>query len=262
MELKPVPLRESLVKSVTDQMTRLIMSGSAPPGSRLPTEGALALQLGVSRTVIREALAQLKADGIVHSHRGRGLFVSVDALVPTVLRFRRPDMCAREIVGALLEMREGLEAQSARLAAARRNDEDLADLRQMLESMDRAEAEERDGVEEDFEFHRTVGRVSRNTYINQVIEFLAVSLRRSIAESRAIDTTRTEYLHAVRGEHNRIFEAIAAGDVDAAGEAMRKHTEAGQARLLQQQNQAAKERPIAIVARIPFGARGQVGGFP
>jgi GntR family transcriptional repressor for pyruvate dehydrogenase complex len=234
MDLEPVPVRESLVKAVTDQLTRLVTSGAFELGARLPTEGRLAERLGVSRTVVREALALLKADNIVRGHRGQGLSVSEGALAPTVLRFHRPNASTREIVRALLEMREGLETQSARLAALRRSEADLVALRDTLDSLRDAENQGRDGVEEDLAFHFAIARVSRNAFIGQVLEFLSAPLRRAIAESRSIDTTRAEYLQAVRAEHNQIFAAIAAGDAEAAGTAMRQHTEAGQHRLANQ----------------------------
>jgi GntR family transcriptional regulator, transcriptional repressor for pyruvate dehydrogenase complex len=234
MDLKPVPVRESLVKTVTDQLTRLITSGAFELGARLPTEGSLAERLGVSRTVVREALALLKADNIIRSQRGQGLSVSEGALAPTVLRFHRPDASTREVVCALLEMREGLETQSARLAALRRTEADLLALRETLDSLGEAENQGRDGVDEDLTFHVAIARISGNTFICQVLEFLSAPLRRAIAESRSIDSTRAEYLQAVRAEHIRIFAAIAAGDAEAAGTAMRQHTEAGQRRLAQQ----------------------------
>lgn len=232
MDLQPIPQRDNLVSVVTTQLAQTIRSGAFAPGARLPAENDLARQLGVSRTVIREALALLKADHLVVTQRGQGLFVSETALGQGVLRFKPPNGGAVAVIRELFELRTGLETEAARLAAARRSSLDIAELTEILGKLDLAAAGTADGVDEDLCFHQLIARISKNSFIVQVLDFLSDSLRSSITKSREIDAARVDYLASVRIEHHRILDAITAGDTVAAGEAMRAHLDSGLRRLL------------------------------
>jgi DNA-binding FadR family transcriptional regulator len=100
----------------------------------------------------------------------------------------------------------------------------------LLKYLAEARAEGRDGVEENFAFHLAIVRISRNPYIIQALEFLSAAMRRSIAEGFAGATDQAEGIPAIYQEHRRILQAIESGDVAGAGEAVRRHTEAGRTR--------------------------------
>jgi DNA-binding FadR family transcriptional regulator len=88
------------------------------------------------------------------------------------------------------------------------------------------------GSDVDLALHLEIARASHDTYILQVLEFLSGSMRVTISRSRELDVTRSESLANAYAEHAAIFNAIVAGDADAAVRAMRSHLEAGQRRLL------------------------------
>jgi GntR family transcriptional repressor for pyruvate dehydrogenase complex len=219
MNLEPMLPRASLV---TDAVTRLetYVRDGMQPGDRLPAESEIARQLGVSRPVVREALAFLRADGLVETRRGQGLFVSDQV----VLRLRADEYAGTvESIVELLEFRRGLEGETVRMAAQRRSDQDIADLQNALDSIHEAEAAGRAGVEEDLAFHLTIARISKNALHFKVMQFLSATLRTAIGQMRADDEARAGYVDIRRERHTEIFTLIAAGDADAAHRAMTDH---------------------------------------
>ncbi|WP_292376392.1 GntR family transcriptional regulator, partial [Mesorhizobium sp.] len=115
VERKP-KLSETVVAAIRKQL----LAGEIPPGHKLPTEGQLTETFGVSRTVIREALAKLAADGLVEARQGAGVFVTEH--ISTTLGVLAADMGAKDSIALnVLEVRLAIEIESAGLAAIRRN---------------------------------------------------------------------------------------------------------------------------------------------
>ncbi|SNB76363.1 transcriptional regulator, GntR family [Arboricoccus pini] len=230
MQLQPLPPRGSLVDQVVSKLTAQIRDGTVKPGGRLPGEVEIARQLRVSRSVVREALTILRAEELIESRRGQGVFVNEQGTAG-VLRLKIPDLSEIKQVQDMLELRAGLEAQAAQLAAARRSEEDVALLEEALTSMIVAGEAGLPGVEEDLYFHQLVAAASKNASIIEVLNFLGGSLRRSIGRSRANDALRIEFLLEAREEHMAIVRAIAQGDGEMAGLKMRWHMERSWRRL-------------------------------
>jgi GntR family transcriptional repressor for pyruvate dehydrogenase complex len=229
--IRAVPQRQSLVTTVVEQLTQQVRSGAAAPGTRLPAESELSRLFDVSRTVVREAVARLKADGLVETLPGQGLFVADPGPGSGVLRLRPPEGDATQVAAELLEFRAGLEVDSARLAALRRTPADARALRRSFERLTAVQGEGGSGADEDVAFHLQIARASHNTYISQVLEFLSASMQVAISRSRELDANGGEHLVDAHREHTAIFEAVIAGDPEAAVRAMRTHLQAGQQRL-------------------------------
>src|SRR6267142_3669921 len=123
--------------SLTDRITATlrddIVSGKYAPGGQLPPGKELGQHFGVSITVVREALSRLKADGLVASRQGKGVFVPND----TRLRPFRLELTsgARMPVAHIFELRMGVEVQAASLAAERRTAQDLSTMARYLKLM-------------------------------------------------------------------------------------------------------------------------------
>jgi len=232
LRFEAVPQRTSLVGTVVEQLARQIESGAAMPGSRLPAENELCRQFGVSRTVIREAVARLKADQLVETRPGLGLFVARRPPGQGVLKLRAPEGSAIERARELLEFRAGLETEAVRLAALRRSDADIVELRAALARIDTVERAGGNGGAEDLELHMAIARASKNGYIVQVLQFLASSLRDAISHSRVVSVHWHEHIDAAHHEHAAVLDAIVAGDADLATRQMRRHLSNGERRLL------------------------------
>lgn len=214
---------------VASSLSREIAEGRLKVGDQLPTEHELALTFGVSRTVVREAIARLRSEGRVWSQQGRGAFVA-DAATSTVLTINHDAMHEEGAFQNLFELRGILEVQVAGLAARRRTEADLAAMRAALATMAAAPYGSLAWLETDLEFHRTVALATRNSTVAQVLSFVSGRVRDSILASG--NHRRSDDLASVTlGEHQGILDAVAAGEAQAAEEAMRAHLAGAAARL-------------------------------
>ena len=193
-------------------------------GDKLPPEKALAASLGVSRPVIREALARLKADGRVESRQGSGAYV---ADRNKIAAFRFPDSRTANATGnptadeadqadtaerEMLELRQIVESGAAELAAARRSESDIANIRSAVAAMDVALESRSDGSDADDAFHNAIAVATHNGQISKFVEFLGAQFsasRKVTWDHAGYGVGITEVGHA---DHRAILMAIADGD--------------------------------------------------
>lgn len=208
----------SLADRVTSRLLAEITRGRFRAGDRLPTEHRLAAHFGVSRTVIREAVGRLKADGLVVSRQGSGVFVARN---PPAVPFR----IDRNMVSVLelVELRMGFDVEAAGLAAERRTNDQLQVMSKALDEMASAIDRGHDGVDADMAFHRAVCIATGNPYFVTFIQFLEQYLRESLKISRNNSARRVGFAARAQAEHQAIFDAIAARDPELARNVAREH---------------------------------------
>ena len=218
------PLRPSLSRRLARELSASIATGRIRVGEKLPTEQELCDAYGVSRTVVREAISSLRAEGLVASHQGKGVFVLERARAEG-FQIDRAELEVLNEVIKLLELRIGVEAEAAAIAARNRNANDLKRLKAAHRAMQAAVEGGRDGVEEDLEFHRAIAAATGNRYFVDFFNHLgaAVIPRTRINRFRANPAGRTEYLRGVGQQHEAIVRAIEDGDCDAARAAIQRH---------------------------------------
>jgi GntR family transcriptional repressor for pyruvate dehydrogenase complex len=220
-------------RSRTDQLTDALRArigrGLFPVGSKMPSEQAIGLKFQVSRTVVREAVTRLKADGLIETRKGTA--ARVRAASPTS---DNGVSMPRSIDGLLgfLEVRRPIEAEMAALAAERRTEAQCAAIEAALLAIDRAQQESGTGVEEDLQLHLAIGRATSNAYWNQFVGLFAEPMRAAIRLTRANEARRVDFASAVAVEHQRIYEAILEQDSDAARAAAHRHVENAATRVL------------------------------
>ncbi len=206
-----------------------IRGGEFSPGAKLPPEKQLAQVLGVSRAVVREAVARLKADGSIETRQGAGAFVTAQ---PGSGSFRVIlGGAARDEMRHLMELRAIVEVAAAELAARRHTRDDLRAMRRALEGMRAAIQIRGDGVPADDAFHRAVAAASHNPYLSRFIEFLGhhfSDTRRPVWTPEGHGLGRP---HAAQREHEDLFGAITAGNVRGARRAAATHLRRSAARL-------------------------------
>ncbi|MCW2270494.1 HTH-type transcriptional regulator LutR [compost metagenome] len=221
---------DTLVERVVGAIRAEIDSGRLAAESRLPTEQQLAEQLNVSRSVVREAVAQLKADGVLIARRGLGSYIS-QTPTGTVFRFpsaqgRSPDLVQ------MFEVRLWIETQAASVAAQRRDAADLARMNTALQEMLDKRSDFAAAAAADVAFHRAIAEASKNDYFIAFHDFLRGQLaaaRRTAWENSAV--------HSVGGsadanrEHQALYQAIADGDRQAAAACAEAHLRASAKRL-------------------------------
>jgi DNA-binding FadR family transcriptional regulator len=212
----------TLGERVAEKLLSKIRSDGLAPGTRLPSEHAMAQHFGVSRTVLRAAIALLKADGVLSTRQGSGTFVCQTGFPSAA----RGDPLTERSVQSLLnltEVRRGLEAEIAALAAVRRTPGQLAEIEHALRRVEDAMRAGGDGVEEDVQFHLRIAEATGNPYWVRLVEMFAQQIRLAVKVTRANEARRRDFVHQVRDEHEKIVAAIVAGDPDRARAAAGDH---------------------------------------
>jgi GntR family transcriptional regulator, transcriptional repressor for pyruvate dehydrogenase complex len=218
----------NLSEVVSRDLETRIRSGEFRPGSQMPSEKQLGTMLGVSRPVVREAVARLKADGFVETRQGAGMFVTAS---PGLRDFRVViDAAARDEIGQLLELRKAVEVAAAELAAQRRTEDDLKAIRETMERMDTAIRDRGDGIDADDAFHAAVAGATHNPYLRRFIMFLGHHFSDTRRYAWTEEGHRQGMPRDAQREHERIFAAIAAGDGRRARDAAAAHLQGSAAR--------------------------------
>lgn len=226
------PRKVSLTEKVIASLRQEIESGQREPGSKLPTEPVLTERFGVSRTVIREAIAALKADGLLEPRQGAGVFVLAPEARNTDKSFFAVDYAQVSDVLEILELRMAVEIEAAGLACMRSSVAQQAKIFEAMEKMEQALRQGTPTEQADFEFHSAIAAATNNRRFAEFLEHLGdktiprAQLRRRPPEVE----DQKNYMQMIMGEHRRIYDAIAARDDDAARKAMRDHLSLSQTR--------------------------------
>ena len=222
----------NLAAALVDAFGLRIREGQLKVGGRLPTEAAIMAEFGVSRTVVREALSKLQAAGLVETRHGIGTFV-LGVGEQTNFRIAPEQLATLREVVAVLELRIGLEAEAAGLAAQRRSDENIKVMQACLASFALAIEEMTDAVAADFQLHMEIARATQNVHFVDLMTYLGTMLipRNRINTASVAGEDRRDYLRRVHVEHENIVSAIASQDADAARAAMRIHLSNSRERL-------------------------------
>lgn len=239
-------VRDSLADQLGRRLMSMIRERPLLPGDHLPSEAALARQYGVSRPVVREALSYLRSLGIIETQSGKPAVVQqVDARLPAIFFEYSLSLQGAEIVD-LLEVRRGLEVQSAALAAGRANMAELrlmADVTKQMEShLERFEVEA--FVELDVQLHLTIARASRNTLLVHLIEAIREPLRESVIVGLNSRKSRAEVL-TIHRMHEDIVAAVTARDSRAASLAMAEHFDRALMAVHQVRSSGAVDAPTS-----------------
>ncbi|MEO6918731.1 MAG: FadR/GntR family transcriptional regulator [Collimonas sp.] len=229
-------LAQSVVASIADS----IRDGSSKPGDKLPTESELMRTQGVSRTVIREAISHLQASGLVETRHGIGTFVLAASGASNFDIDPETVITMRDIL-AILELRISLEAEAAGLAAARRNDEQLKQMRLALDAFQKSAHEHGDSVAADVQFHLHIAQATGNRYFVDILSHLGTTIipRTRINSARLAHDDPATYLDRVHREHEDIYNAIVRQDSETARAAMRTHLSNSRERLRKVQDSMA-----------------------
>ena len=221
MKIRRIGRVAHLPAQVASEIAAQIISGRIKPGERLPTEPALASSFGVSRTVVREAIARLRSEGIVRSKQGAGVFV-VDGSPQPTLRIDRELLRDREHFKYLFELRAMLEINTAGLAAERRDEASIAAIEAALQHLQSVPGSDPASFDADLDFHSAIAQATGNTFIAAFIRFISSQIRESIAATRR-HTDPEKSARTTYAEHSAVLDAIRAGNPAAAKRAMRNH---------------------------------------
>jgi GntR family transcriptional regulator, transcriptional repressor for pyruvate dehydrogenase complex len=224
LKFQSVRPQASLTVGIVEQIREAILDGRLKSDDRLPTEQELMSSFNVSRTVVREAIAALRADGLVRSRQGSGVFVA-DPASRRPFRLAPGGLQSLTEVIQLLELRTGVESECAALAAERRTEQDLVAMREMLEQIDGAINAGTSAHELDFALHRLIAQSTSNPFFLLFLDQFGpvVIPRRSVELDSERTDDRRAYLQRSQAEHRALFAAIESGDRTRASRLMRRH---------------------------------------
>ncbi len=237
-----------LYRQIADQLRSLIQQGEYPVGSRLPAERDLALQLGVSRPSVREALIALEVEGLVDVRVGSGVVV----LAPHATR--KP----REVGNAfgpfeIIRARQVLEGELAALAARRMTKAQVGHLQGVLVAMEGDIAAGSMPIHSDREFHLCIAQAADNAPLLRAVTELYDERNNPLFETFGHHFENAKTWRLALEEHRTVLGAIASRDADTARRAMQRHLQRSQGRYarmaVEQQLQpaaAAKTRTTTL----------------
>ncbi|MGC2243045.1 MAG: FadR/GntR family transcriptional regulator, partial [Candidatus Aquilonibacter sp.] len=228
-DLEPIE-RRSVFDEVVTRLGDFIMQSELKPGDKLPAERELTESLRVGRSSLREAVKALRAVGAIDVVAGGGMYVGRGGSKSLAKPLSWAVLLNASSLQQTVEAREILEVQLAPLAAERVGDEELTELRRLLENMRAARNDPEAYLSADVQFHLTIARASKNDILCYALEMLqhvvSAWIRRSMLATNcqplAID------------EHQAIYDALVARNAPAAREAMRAHLDRASRRLLEE----------------------------
>ncbi|WP_030742869.1 FadR/GntR family transcriptional regulator [Streptomyces sp. NRRL F-5135] len=224
--LRPV-VRESSVSEVAKRLLDHLSAGDIRPGTRLPAERQLAEALGVARSSVRGALSALDVLGIIEIRPGSGSYVraGTSEFLPRAINWGL--MLGQRRTQDLVEVRTHLEGVSARLAAERATEGDVARLEEHLTRMREAGTDAAAFIDADIAFHLETANIARNSVLSDILHSIRALLQ--VWMERVSDLEGT--VSGTLCEHDAVLAAIRAQDADAASEAMAEHMRMANARL-------------------------------
>ncbi|WP_342049825.1 MULTISPECIES: FadR/GntR family transcriptional regulator [unclassified Cupriavidus] len=210
-----------LYRQIADQLRRLIEGGEFPAGRRLPAERDLAVQLGVSRPSVREALIALEVEGFVEVRMGSGIYVC-DVHAP---ERARTDSVVAESPLDVIRARQTIEGEMAATAARRCTPALLQGLDAAIEMMVEEAGSGQIPVRGDRLFHLRISETAENAVLVRLVAELFDERQNPLWAQFGNHFENAQSWHAAIAEHRAVVDAIASGSPDAARAAMCDHLE-------------------------------------
>jgi len=217
MEIQAVK-SQRLYLQVADQLMTLIRGGSIDAGQRLPAERDLANRFGVSRPTIREAMIALEIAGMVEIRSGSGVYVLDNSK-------QSAPLAADQSPGPfeILEARRLFEGEACALAAERITNEQIEELRDLLQEMDQENQQQDAHEQADEQFHCLIAEAAGNSAISATVAWLWRLRNESQISQRFHQRVRDEGIKPIIEDHRRIVQALEERDPAGSRRAMAAH---------------------------------------
>lgn len=220
----PAPLKpEPLAMRVSNALRRDIEAGVFQPGDRLPSESELTRTHSVSRSVVREAIAVLRSDGLVEARKGAGVFALARNDQSTA-PFNDLSVERISAVIELLELRTACEVQSASFAATRRSAAQIETILRCHEEVGACLAKGAPTRDADFSVHLAIAEATQNRRFPEFLRLLRPGIipRAQLQGGKPGERPR-DYNQHLQEEHGAIVDAVIEGDAEAAAKSMQAH---------------------------------------
>lgn len=211
-------------EQVIEQIKEMVSNGTLKRGDKLPSERELSVQLGVSRASIREALRALEVIGLLDCRQGEGNFIKENfensLFEPLSIMFMLNKSKPQEV----FELRTIIEVETVALAAKLITDEELGELKQLIDVMKNCEGEDNES-KLDKEFHFKIAKVSKNFLIETILNTISTLIDSLIKDARLQILKNESNKNIIDYQHERIYNALAKRDSQEAASIMRMHME-------------------------------------
>ncbi|TDR12494.1 FadR/GntR family transcriptional regulator [Marinomonas communis] len=219
--------KESLTEQLKQRIEIDIRSGYYAPGTKIPTEKKFIESYGVSRSVVREAIASLRSEGFLQAKQGVGVFVS-DPLPTQPFEITPQELVLPDNMGAALDLRKAIEIEAAGLAAERHNADQLFQVEAAFENLKNAYLSEKLDVGlQDFAFHIAIAEASNCHYFVSLLIYIrdqvTNALRDKYTDPVMAPEDQRKYRESALMEHEKLLAAIRSRQSDVARELMRQH---------------------------------------
>lgn len=217
MEVTPLK-RTSASEQIFRQLKNKILSGELRPGDKLPSENELCSLYGVSRTTVRQALANLSSLDLIETRFGEGSFIKEADSSAAMASALTHTFLSEKSIAEIVEFRQLMEPNVAKLACQKAEEDDVARLREIYQKMVADQDDLTLFAKHDCEFHIQIAKICRNSYIITLYEIITDILLNAFSNivSKRGNEAGLKY-------HKRIIEAFAARDTEAAGALMQEH---------------------------------------
>ena len=221
---------KTLVRVISDYLSDSILAGDMRPGDKLPSDRNLSTMFGVGRTSIREALKVLNVLGMIDILPGQGTFIAAESSDFFITPLSWAFFMGERNVNHIIDVRNVLEIQSAKLATQHAEPKDLENLLYIFERSSKAylDGNLQDFLDLDLDFHLAIAKCSRNPIIQSLL-LTARNLIRYISKSGMVNLTQ---LKNIFEEHNQIYNAVISNDPIEASHKMALHLEKSKERYL------------------------------
>ncbi|HHY26284.1 MAG TPA: FadR family transcriptional regulator [Desulfitobacterium dehalogenans] len=199
MDIRPIKSKRT-TEIILDQIKGLIVRGELSQGDKLLTENELAERFQVSRTSVREALAALSLTGILEIRQGGGIYVKANPSNAIIEPLTFILLLEKDKLQNILEVRKALEVEAAGLAALRRNEEELATLKELIELMEEDLPDAKNSETLDLKFHLTLAKASENPLLDRMMNTVQEIMGQTLQVTRAL------WMSATEGTSSRLFE--------------------------------------------------------
>lgn len=228
--------RGTLTEQAIESLLGLLQEGKLKPGDRLPPQRELASLMGLSATVVREAVRGLASMKVIHVVHGRGAYVShvspKDFIRPEALF----SILDRETMLHAIEVREILEVEAIALAAKRATADDLLGMERSLSKIERALSSGRDPLMHSPGFHADLAAATHNPVLTEIIKPFIELMARG---ARVISANVPDAVEREWASHSELYEAIRSRDPEMARSRMRAHLEEAESLIIKGFTQAA-----------------------
>lgn len=215
---------------IIQELLEMVRGGRFPEGGSLPPERDLALQLGVGRNLLREAIVSLEALGVLEVRERQGIFVRSLPTDTLLTALQQMQIWPEDMLPQLTEMRQILSVPAAELAALRRTEKDLSQLRECLDRFERAPIatveDQHASARWESLLHGLVVQAAHNPVLTRVYEGLSYFIEKNsdLLHLRFVLTDRG-WLEHIAAQHRGIVDALERRDPQGAGALMKAHFE-------------------------------------